>query len=868
MSAGLVREAIELVENKLDAATRAGDADTPYAVNLMDLLFGIHRDTGNLAVAAELGERSLEHKRRVLRSDPRVAHSANNLAEIYRRSGSYTKAHALFLEALAIEEHPVVWGNLGLLYFALGKYEPAEECVRHALEADLKELGPDDPGTAISQDNLAAILLEIAETQDADAAVATLAEAESLLDAAASTLQSRGPSLSLLRCLVNRSSGLRRVNRVDDAIAAGTAAVELAESLEPADGLLSTALVELAAACRLKGNNGDEEAMLRRAIDVAPGAAASLKALSLLADVYLRQRRHEEAVAAVMEALHLDQARLASLVGGEAEDQRARACREPWERVRRLLGIHLTDPSAIAAQAVVELVLRWKDLESDVEWFFADTIRHSDDEDAIQAFAALKDHQDRMVETALRGPGVEISPFYDLVERQEHDLVLLRGDLATVLSARGIPDALEQRLTRWLESISVGDVARKLPAGAVLAIFARAALPGSGDEIDERTVALTIDQRAGPLIIDLGPTRDLDLTIGLQLARSDGVSRDIVRRRQPARPAPDLSPLRERVLDPILTAYPDASSFLLVPDGAMWAIPFDALPLDDERHVIEAYAISLLRDGRSVLDFGHVGEHTPPLVVGGPDYDLDYDIQIGLTRFPPLPGSVLEAEQIADLLGVTPVRGADAIKSVLTDASSPVILHLATHGVYDVEDTELERFSPMPWKVMSEALIGSGYHDRVRFWERNPMFRSMLVFAGANAFLDGHDLPARAGTALVTAAELMMLDLSGTELAVLSACSTMRGDTDGGGIRGLASALAQAGANTAVLSLWPIPDSATQSLMSSYYEHLLSGVSRVEALRAAKLELKRGGLPTWQWAAFESIGEPGPLPETLLHSVP
>jgi hypothetical protein len=90
----------------------------------------------------------------------------------------------------------------------------------------------------------------------------------------------------------------------------------------------------------------------------------------------------------------------------------------------------------------------------------------------------------------------------------------------------------------------------------------------------------------------------------------------------------------------------------------------------------------------------------------------------------------------------------------------------------------------------------------------NPMLRSGLAFAGANAWLQGKLLPNEAGKGLVFAQDVAALDLWATELAVLSACNTAMGDIKiGEGVFGLRRAFAVAGAKTLVMSLWSVPRS-------------------------------------------------------------
>jgi hypothetical protein len=66
--------------------------------------------------------------------------------------------------------------------------------------------------------------------------------------------------------------------------------------------------------------------------------------------------------------------------------------------------------------------------------------------------------------------------------------------------------------------------------------------------------------------------------------------------------------------------------------------------------------------------------------------------------------------------------------------------------------------------------------------------------------------------------------LSATQLVVLSACDSGVGEIQNGeGVYGLRRALALAGAQTQLTSLWKIPDDATRELMVNYYRRLLQG---------------------------------------------
>ncbi len=122
---------------------------------------------------------------------------------------------------------------------------------------------------------------------------------------------------------------------------------------------------------------------------------------------------------------------------------------------------------------------------------------------------------------------------------------------------------------------------------------------------------------------------------------------------------------------------------------------------------------------------------------------------------------------------------------------------------------------------------------------------------------------------MVTAFELAGLNLWGTQLVILSACDTGRGDVKlGQGVYGLRRALMVAGTETLVTSLWKVDDDATSELMAGYYHHLLAGQGRAAALRQAMLDLRKKHPHPHFWAPFIALGLDAPLQGLAQPGVP
>ena len=135
----------------------------------------------------------------------------------------------------------------------------------------------------------------------------------------------------------------------------------------------------------------------------------------------------------------------------------------------------------------------------------------------------------------------------------------------------------------------------------------------------------------------------------------------------------------------------------------------------------------------------------------------------------------------------------------------------------------------------------------------DPLLRSGIVVAGANKAWGKTRMNAETEDGIVTAYEIAQLNLSNTQLVVLSACETALGDVQGTeGVFGLQRAFKIAGVKNLVVSLWQVPDKETAELMKLFYTNLLNKEPVRNAFNHAQKTM-RSKYPPYFWAAFVLI---------------
>jgi CHAT domain-containing protein/Tfp pilus assembly protein PilF len=216
-----------------------------------------------------------------------------------------------------------------------------------------------------------------------------------------------------------------------------------------------------------------------------------------------------------------------------------------------------------------------------------------------------------------------------------------------------------------------------------------------------------------------------------------------------------------------------------------------------------------------------------------------------------LSGTYLEVMNIDKLMKEAGIKTDLRISSDATEesfkkmgadqASSPRNILIATHGYFFPDPSSKDTTQSQMTNQKSVFSVSA-----------HPMMRSGLLMAGANFGWEGKNYIEGMDDGILTAFEISQLDLSGTELAVLSACETGLGDIKGfEGVFGLQRAFKIAGVKNIIMSLWQVPDKQTSILMQNFYKKWLNEKMTIpDAFRSAQKQMREFGFDPYQWAGF------------------
>lgn len=784
-----------------DAANRA---------RVLNNLGNAQYELGNYAQALDAYLQSLQEHERLQSNKVLIAETLNNIAVAYAAQANYARALDYLVRARELAEDADKLHNIGVFY----KQQGNDEQALHYFQLSLKR--SEASGDKAQQARTLRSLGLIYQSQDH----------------AAKALEYYHQSLALSRSLDSRMN-VAATQRVIGQLL--TREKKFPEAL--------AALTESLSLCRASGNRADtaqvliamgrtylqqgETAQALRCADEATEIARAIerpdhlwRSLELAGSIHFQQGRYDEARRAFDEAATIVERLRQQTVGGEQESQRFFEDKlGPYRGMVKLLVTRGNAPAALAyAERAKARVL-------------LDTLQSGRVNVNKAMSGAEQEHECRLnnaifsLNTQLQRERLRPAPDTKRVAALTADLQKARldyEDFQTRLYAAH-PELKAQRgevqpLTPEEATALVADGRTVLLEFAVAdeQSYLFVVTPGAGLQANIQAFPVAVTKK--------------EMTERIAQFRKLLAGRD----NRYGRPARELYDL---LLAPAQGLMRGKAALVIVPDGPLWELPFQALVGTEGRFLLEDYTLSyapsltVLREMIKLRRKREAAQETTLLALGNPAFSQSSNQTTSAGRAAlmdekpePLPDAERQVNRLKGLYGAAQAHvftGTDATEERFkAEAPGYRVIHLATHGILD---------------------------------DRNPMYSYLTLAPTPGGKEDG----------LLEAWEILKMDLR-ADLAVLSACETARGRISAGeGMIGLTWALFVAGVPTTVVSQWKVRSDSTAELMVDFHRRLNAGgearVSRAEALRRAAIKLlqeKDGAYRhPFYWAGFVVVGD-------------
>jgi CHAT domain-containing protein len=816
---GDYQQALEAGLKSLRLREEAGDK-VGISASLSNVA-GVYYGQGRYELALEYLTRSLAMDEE-LGDKTGVATALNNLANLYVIQGDYLRALELRLKSLKMQEEmgdkagvALLLNNLGQVYFMLGDYDQALDFYRRGLQLS-NELGRKAVVAMLFTNTGNVYYARDDYAQAADYMLKSLKLHEEIGDKAGHAL-----ILSNLGAVYNAQGDHAR------ALQTLQQSLKLAEEVGLSQ-IIASSMTNIAQTHRHLGQP-------RAALDFATRAVAHARrednadilwqALTTEGRVYVSLGQTDNARQSFLGAIAVVEKLRGRVGGGERSRQR------------------FFEGKVSPYYAMVDLLIKQGETAQALTYaerakgrVLLDVLSNGKT-DINKAMTREELDRDRALTTEINGLNTQISRLQAATRQAELPALTTRLE-----KARLEYEAFQSGLYAAHPELRV----KRGEAHALTLSEADGLLAGGSSALLEYVVG---EDNSYLFVLTKGAGRPVELKVyplslkGKELA---GLSQDFLRRvaerdlmiKSPAGRLYDL------LVKPAEKQLQGVSSLIIVPDGPLWELPFQALHRGRKGYLLEDYAISYAPSLSVLREMKRKGAEMQGARAGGSRLATE-SFKTGLLALGnPVVGGVTAAKLNA-------LRDDDSL-SPLPDAEREVNTLGKLYGPARSRVLVGERATEEEVKAEGEKYRLLHFATHALLDDRNPMYsRILLSQAGRGAGEDG----------LLEAWELMKLDLT-AELAVLSACQTARGRVGAGeGMIGMSWALFVAGCPAVVVSQWKVDSARTTDLMLEFHRNLLRrkggapSMTKAEALRDASLKLLHGQYnhPAY-WAGFVLIG--------------
>lgn len=839
----------------------------------------------------------------------------SNLGSLFYYAGDYDKAEPYLLEANEIQfrvqgadnvDYANTLTDLANLYADQGRYEESEQLYRQVLDLYRRLEGAESLNVAIAQQNLAVLYVDLNNLQEAINLYEAAAEVEKKLKGRETPEYAQ--SLNNLAVMYDR------VGQLDKSEVTYLEAKEIREKiLGKRHPDVASNLWNLAALYEKQGKLSEAEAYYLEAEDIRrevlgvnhPDYAVSLSGLGSI------KQRLQEYEKAEQYFLKAQQIRLSIL--GENHPSYAKSLNELsdlyWdmgnlEKTDSFLNISiplersfLINASRFTSENELEAYIQRFKSNLNRIYSLAQTYSKLSPEGKMASYESALFHKGFLLNAAsqLRKLSESDSTSTELfaqLQKQRRQLAEQYSyplEWQTDISKlEGECDSLERVLARQVAGVdqalrqtSAAEILEQLKPGEAAIEFVHYDFvhPDLTDSVMYAALILQPGKES-PAFVPLFESRDLSKLVNNQQGdQASNVNRLYGRVSRGVKPK-KRTPSGLKALDwkPLLAQLEGIHTIYYAPSGLLHRINFAAVPINDKEILADRYRLVQLNSTRQLVFADRKSENiSTAFLMGGIQYDGDPSVIPDQEQQEARPSLLASGNgmnfQVADRnmrnnswqylywtdqevtvidslldqndIQSTLLKGSDASEDAFREMAfrspSPTILHLATHGFFFSD--------PREGKSEEDSLNSSA---PVFQQSLHPMIRSGLVIAGGNDTWLGKSPSAGGNDGILTAYEISQMDLSDTELVVLSACETGLGDIQGNeGVYGLQRAFKIAGAQYLIMSLWQIPDRETMEFMTTFYLKWLRDKQSIpEAFRLTQKVMRERYPDPFVWAGF------------------
>ncbi|MFT4667063.1 MAG: CHAT domain-containing protein/Flp pilus assembly protein TadD [Patescibacteria group bacterium] len=893
-------EAIAVQEEKF------GKNNIEYAFFLSHLGV-VYEKTNQFEKAEILYLESQTIQKRILGNDhPDYASILNNLAVVYNKLAQYTKAETLYLEAIGITEkafgknHPdyaLNLNNLARVYERTGQFEKAEDLDIIAKGIYKEIVGINHPDYAMSVNNLAVIYFKMGRYEKA---------AESGLEANRIYEEVYGKKHPSYASTVNNLAVMYR--KMGDLAKAETFYLEALEIKEEKLGkehsFYANSLKNLATVYANMGKYEKAEAGFLESQAIRekllgkdhPSYATSLHSLGLL---YQKMKDYKKAETCFTEAIAIQEkafgkahprnaeslTELAKVYYSTKESEQAALCFDSANGINKILLERASN--YLSGIELEKYLLKFeRDLALDASFrqgYQGETISGEWYNNSLFYKGFLLNSTLQVEQMIVHAPDSiqsiyqewkvykkSLSKLYsrplakqtDALELEEQANVLEKTLVASLPALKEV-----RQQVNWQEVQSQ----LKPEEAAIEFVHFQYFDPSRTDSIMYAALLIQPGNKE-PQLISLFEEKSLEL-----LLKKEGTGRAEYVNNLYVYESEDLYNL---IWKPLEKALLYAKTIYYAPSGLLHSFNLGAILIPNTEEILLANRHQLRRLNSTrqlVLSSENLSNNSMAVLYGGISYEVDEkaivaanrDIAVNELRsrggldfsqtdsllrgerlWEFLPSTEEEIEELAAIFKNTQLNTITKRFFAATEESfkelsknkktaSPKIIHIATHGY----------FFPNPEKASADKKTkASAFKD-----SEHSMIRSGLLLAGGNhAWKKGEPIRPDMEDGVLTAYEISQLNLSDTELVVLSACETGLGEIKGNeGVYGLQRAFKIAGVKNILMSLWQVPDYQTKELMVRFYKNWLEEKMEIhQALLAAQNSMREEGYEPFHWAGF------------------